>query len=146
MSNATSAYLGYRFPPAIISHCVGLYFRFSVSYRDFEIMIAERCVVVADEWIWAWCDKFGQDDAKRVRVRRGKLGDTWHLVAVYLKIVNTMHHGVQVCNVFKVAGRNFRLRRIKASFPRALKPCACADPRTRNDTPSIHSNLLTLTV
>lgn len=27
-------YRGYRFPCEIIAHCVGLYFRFSLSFRD----------------------------------------------------------------------------------------------------------------
>ncbi|TMH32114.1 MAG: IS6 family transposase, partial [Betaproteobacteria bacterium] len=33
-----------------------------------------------------WCYKFGQDYAKRIRARRGQLGDTWHLDEVYLSI------------------------------------------------------------
>lgn len=77
---------GYRFPPEIVSYCVWLYFRFSVSYRDIEELMAERGVTVTYESIRAWCYKFGQDYAKRIRARRGQLGDTWHLDEVYLKI------------------------------------------------------------
>lgn len=29
-------YKSHRFPPEIISHCVWLYYRFSLSYRDIE--------------------------------------------------------------------------------------------------------------
>ena len=39
------SYRGYRFPATVISHCVWLYFRFSLSYRDVEEMMAERGVV-----------------------------------------------------------------------------------------------------
>jgi transposase-like protein len=74
-----SPYRGYRFPPEIISYCVWLYFRFSVSYRDIEELMAERGVTVTYESIRAWCYKFGRDYAKRIRTRGGMLGDTWHL-------------------------------------------------------------------
>jgi tripartite-type tricarboxylate transporter receptor subunit TctC len=42
MNKLASPYHGYRFPPDIISYCVWLYFRFSVSYRDVEELMAER--------------------------------------------------------------------------------------------------------
>jgi putative transposase len=86
MNSLRSPYHGYRFPREIISYCVWLYFRFSVSYRDIEELMAERGVTVTYETIRAWCYKFGQDYAKRIRARRGRLGDTWHLDEVYLKI------------------------------------------------------------
>jgi putative transposase len=86
MNIPRSPYSGYRFPPEIISYCVWLYFRFSVSYRDIEELMAERGVIVTYETIRAWCYKFGKDYAKRIRARRGRLGDTWHLDEVYLKI------------------------------------------------------------
>jgi putative transposase len=86
MNIPRSPYRGYRFPPEIISYCVWLYFRFSVSYRDIEELMAERGVTVTYETIRAWCYKFGKDYAKRIRARRGQLGDTWHLDEVYLKI------------------------------------------------------------
>jgi putative transposase len=86
MNTPRSPYSGYRFPPEIISYCVWLYFRFSVSYRDIEVLMAERGVTVTYESIRAWCYKFGRDYAKRIRARRGQLGDTWYLDEVYLKI------------------------------------------------------------
>ena len=49
MNSPRSPYHGYRFPPEIISYCVWLYFRFSVSYRDIEELMAERGVVVTYE-------------------------------------------------------------------------------------------------
>ena len=35
-------YHGHRFPAAIISHCVWLYYRFTLSYRDVEEMMLQR--------------------------------------------------------------------------------------------------------
>jgi transposase-like protein len=39
-------YRGYRLPKEIISYCVWLYFRFGVSFRDVEELMAARGVVV----------------------------------------------------------------------------------------------------
>src|ERR1700681_1928179 len=58
MNAPRSSYHGYRFPSEIISYCVWLYFRFSVSYRDIEELMAERGVTVTYESIRAWCYKF----------------------------------------------------------------------------------------
>ena len=92
MNIPRSPYSGYRFPSEIISYCVWLYFRFSVSYRDIEELMAERGVTVTYESIRAWCYKFGRDYAKRIRARRGRLGDTWHLDEVYLKIAGRLQY------------------------------------------------------
>jgi hypothetical protein len=55
-----SLYRGHRFPPEIISHCIWLYFRFGVSFRDVEEMMASRGVLLSYETVRRWCDKFGQ--------------------------------------------------------------------------------------
>jgi putative transposase len=49
-------------------------------------MMAERGVTVTYETIRAWCERFGREYTKRIRARRGKLGDTWHLDEVFIKI------------------------------------------------------------
>ena len=43
--NDASPYRGYRFPPEIIAHAVWLYFRFHLSFRDFQDLLAERGVI-----------------------------------------------------------------------------------------------------
>ena len=84
--NSNRRYKGHRFPIDVISQCVWLYFRFSLSYRDAELMMAERGLVVSYETVRRWCDKFGREYAKRLRRCQGPPGDTWHLDEVYLKI------------------------------------------------------------
>jgi hypothetical protein len=54
------AYTGYRFPTEIISHAVWLYFRFSLSYRDVEELLAARGVVLTYETVRQWCRKLDQ--------------------------------------------------------------------------------------
>ena len=59
-SLAPVSYKGFRFPEEIIAHAVWLYYRFNLSYRDVEELLAARGVVVTYETIRQWCRKFGQ--------------------------------------------------------------------------------------
>src|SRR3954454_343182 len=94
MKEQTAApdYKRHRFPPAIIGHAVWLYFRFALSYRDVEELLAERAVFVTDETIRQWCRKFGQPYANELRRRRPRPGDTWHLDEVFIQINGTQHY------------------------------------------------------
>lgn len=58
-------YKRYRFPAEIISHCVWLFFRFCLSYRDVDALMAERGVVLTYEAVRDWCRKFGQTYANQ---------------------------------------------------------------------------------
>ena len=72
--------------PAIISHAVWLYHRFALSFRDVEDLLARRGVEVTYEAIRKWCRRFGPEYAGRLRRRRGRLGDTWHLDEVFVTL------------------------------------------------------------
>ncbi|EFH83034.1 IS6 family transposase [Ktedonobacter racemifer] len=89
---SASLYKGFRFPSEIIGHCIWLYFRFSLSFRDVEEMMAERGVVLTYETIRQWCLKFGQTYANELKHRRPKTGDKWHLDEVCLKINGKTHY------------------------------------------------------
>ena len=86
MTSARPIYHGYRFPPEIISHAVWLYFRFGLSFRDVEDLLAQRGITVTHETIRQWCLSFGRAYARRLRRRRGQMGDTWHLDEVFVRI------------------------------------------------------------
>ena len=60
MLSSVSRYHRHRFPAEIISHCVWLYFRFALSFRDVEEMLAMRGVKLSYETIREWTLKFGQ--------------------------------------------------------------------------------------
>ena len=81
MTSHPASYHGYRFPPEIISHAVWLYYRFSLSFRAAEDLLAQRGITVSYEAIRQWCQTFGLDYARRLRRRRGRMGDTWYLDA-----------------------------------------------------------------
>ena len=88
----SNRYKCHRFPAEIISHSVWLYFRFGVSFRAVEEMMAARGVVVSYETIRCWCDKFGKAYADGLRRRRARTGDKWHLDEVFLKINGITHY------------------------------------------------------
>src|SRR5215218_3204631 len=92
MPSEPATYPGYRFPAEIIGHAVWLYHVFGLSLRDVELILAERGVVVSHESIRQWCLKFGGDFAHRLRRRRPRPGDTWHLDEVYLRIDGVLHY------------------------------------------------------
>jgi putative transposase len=71
---------------------VGIYFRFSLSYRDVEELLFARGVIVTYEAIRKWCRKFGQSYAKQLRLRRPQTGDKWHLDEVFLTIHGERHY------------------------------------------------------
>ena len=76
MNALSHPYSSYRFPAEIISHAVWLYFRFTLSFRDIEELLAARGVVVTYEAVRQWCLKFGHQYAKEIRRRRPRPGDT----------------------------------------------------------------------
>ena len=82
----------HRFPAEIISHTVWLYHVFSLSLRDVELLLAERGVVVSYETVRRWCEKFGESSAKRLRRRRPRPGDKWHLDEVFIRIQGVQHY------------------------------------------------------
>ena len=86
MTSQRPSYRGYRFSPAIISHAVWLYHRFGLSFRDVEDLLAERGITVTYEAIRHRCRMFGRAYARRLRHRRGRQGDTWHLDELFVKI------------------------------------------------------------
>src|SRR5271157_2038980 len=82
----------HRFPAELISHAVWLYHVFSLSFRDVELLLAERGVVVSYESIRRWCLKFGASFANRLRRRRPRPGDKWHLDEVFIRIQGELHY------------------------------------------------------
>ncbi len=85
------SYAGYRFPAEIISHAVWLYFRFPLSLRMVDELLAARGIIVSHETIRQWALTFGQAFANQVRRRLAAAGDTWHMNKVVLTIAGVKH-------------------------------------------------------
>ena len=127
------SYRRYRYTVEIISHAVWLYFRFHLSLRDVEELLAERGVTVTYETIRAWCAKFGPRYAAGLRRRRARPSDKWHLDEVQLKIKGTRHwlwravdkHGV----VVDILVQQRRDQHAAETFLRRVIEAAGCEPR-----------------
>ena len=80
------SYKGHRYPAEIIAHCVWLYHRFPLGFREVEELMLVRGVIVTHETIRQWCAKFGPVYAAGLRRRQPRPGDKWHLDEVFLTI------------------------------------------------------------
>jgi putative transposase len=92
MEKTSTMYKRHRFPPEIIQHAVWLYYRFNLSHRDIEDLMAVRGIVVSYESIRLWCNKFGPKYARRLRRRNQGFGDTFFIDEVFVKIDGIQHY------------------------------------------------------
>src|ERR1700758_852114 len=83
---ASQSYSRHRFPPEIIQHAIWLYLRFTLSYRDVEDLLAERGLEISYETVRRWVLKFGPVIARRLRQRRPRPSDRWHLDEMVVRI------------------------------------------------------------
>ncbi|MGV2125534.1 IS6 family transposase [Agrobacterium vitis] len=85
-------YRRHRFPADVIAHAVWLYFRFPLSLRMVEDVLAARGVIVSHQTVRLWAEKFGRHFANDIRRRSaGRLGDIWHFDEVVITIAGKKH-------------------------------------------------------
>jgi putative transposase len=84
-------YARHRFSAEVISYAVWLYFRFPLSLRMVEEMLAARGIEVSHETVRRWAMKFGQSFATQIRRRLPAPGDKWHLDEVVISIAGRKH-------------------------------------------------------
>jgi len=92
MNYSPDPHYRHRFPAELISHAVWLYHVFSLSFRDVELILAERGAIVSYESIRRWCLKFGARFADNLRRRRPLPGDKWHLDEVFIRTQGELHY------------------------------------------------------
>ena len=130
-----NTYKRHRFPSEIISYAVWLYYRFNLSHRDIEDLLAERGITASYESIRLWCIKFGATYARRLKRRHQGYGDTFFIDEVFVKISGKQHYlwravdqDGEVVDVFLQARRDGaaakrffkRLLRINQGEPRKI--------------------------
>jgi putative transposase len=84
-----NTYKRHRFPPDIISYAVWLYYRFNLSHRDIDDLLAERGIIVSYETIRLWCIKFGATYTKRLLRSHG--GEPRKIVTDKLRSYGVAH-------------------------------------------------------
>jgi putative transposase len=90
-STRAPRYARHRFPAEVISYAVWLYFRFPLSLRMVEEMLAARGIGVSYETVRQWALKFGQSFANQIRRRLPAAGGKWHLDEVVITIAGEKH-------------------------------------------------------
>jgi transposase-like protein len=78
-------------PPEVISYAVWLYFRFPLSLRMVEEMLAAREICVTYETVRQWGKKFGRAFSDQIRQRAPARGDKWHMDEVVVSIAGEQH-------------------------------------------------------
>ena len=85
-------YRRHWFPVEVIAHAVWLYFRFPLSLRMVEDMLAARGIIVSHQTVRLWAEKFGRHFANDIRKRSaGRLGDKWYLDEVVIPFQGRKH-------------------------------------------------------
>jgi putative transposase len=82
---------GFRFPREVISFAVWAYYRFAMSLRDVEDLLAARDIVVSHESVREWINRFGPQMAAQIRRDRPAPADKWHLDEVVITIRGEPH-------------------------------------------------------
>ncbi|MFF0110078.1 IS6 family transposase [Streptomyces hirsutus] len=133
VSSASPSYKGHRYPVEVISHCVWLYFRFPLSFREVEELMLQRGVIVSHETVRRWCMKFGQAYANGLRRRRPRPGDKGHLDEVFLKINGERKYLWRAVDadgtVLDILVQNRRDKTAARRFFRKLLKTTCSVPR-----------------
>jgi putative transposase len=72
-----------------------LYYRFNLSHRDIEDLLAERGITVSREAIRLWCIKFGAIYARRLKRKHRGYGDTFFIDEVFAGMPDQKINGKQ---------------------------------------------------
>ncbi|WP_405720468.1 IS6 family transposase [Streptomyces sp. NBC_00046] len=130
MDSTPPSYKGHRYPVEVISHCVWLYFRFPLSFREVEELMLQRGCIVSYETISRWCLKFGQPYANALRRRCPRPGDKWHLDEVFITINGEQKYLWRAVdqdgNVLDILVQNQRKAAARRFFRRLLKGIGAA--------------------
>jgi putative transposase len=101
--------------------------------RNVEDLLAERGVEVSYESVRQWCNRFGPQYARTLKKRHGRLGDTWHLDEVFIKIRGKQHYLWRAVDqdgdTIDILVRKHRNKRAAKRFFRKLLKSQCVSPR-----------------
>ncbi len=80
-----------KFDVWYFQYAARLYFRFDLSHRNIEDLLAQRGIIVTYESIRLWCDKFGSKYARRLRERHQGYSNTHQSLMLYSTSVAGNH-------------------------------------------------------
>ncbi len=133
MDAVSPSYKGCRYPAEVIAHCVWLYHRFPLSFREVEELMLARGAIVSYETVRQWCAKFGPTYARALRRRRPRAGDKWRLDEVFVKINGERYYlwraVDQYGNVLDILVQSRRDAKAAKRFLSKLMKKQCRTPR-----------------
>ena len=114
-------------------HAVWLYYRFCLSYRDVEDLLAERGIRVSYETVRRWCIRFGPLYANRLSKRCGPVGDQWFVDEGFIRIDGRLYYLFRAVDrdgqILDVLVQKRRNKAAAARFFRRLLKQQCRAPR-----------------
>ena len=84
--NRSALFRGRHFEDLIIILCVRWYLRYSLSYRDLEEMMAERCLSVDHVTIWRWVQHYAPILNQRLRHELRQPNRSWRVAETYVRV------------------------------------------------------------
>ena len=101
--------------------------------RDVEELLAERGIIVTYESIRQWCNHFGPEYTRALKKRSGRLGDSWYLDEVFIKIQEELHYLGRAVDqdgdTIDILMQKRRNKQAAKRFFRKLLKGQCASPR-----------------
>jgi transposase, IS6 family len=77
---------GRHFEDQIIILCVRWYLRYSLSYRDLQELMAERCLSVDHTTVWRWVQRYAPVLNQRIRRERRPTNRSWRVDETYVRV------------------------------------------------------------
>ena len=87
-----NTYKRHRFPAEIMSYAVWFYYRFNLSHRDIEDLLAELGITVSREAIRLWFIKYGAVYTRRLKRTHQGYGDKLFIDEVFVRINGKQHY------------------------------------------------------
>ena len=72
--------------PQLILCAVRWYLRYSLSLRDVEELLEERCLEVDHTTVWRWVQRYGPELEQRLRRHLKPTNKSWRVDETYLKV------------------------------------------------------------
>jgi IS6 family transposase len=70
----------------VILLAVGWYLRFSLSYREVEELLAERCLLVDHVTVWRWVQRYAPEVNRRLRSWLKPTNDSGRVDETYIRV------------------------------------------------------------
>lgn len=84
--NRQALFKGRQFTAEVILWAGRWYLRFPISYRDLELMLADRGVLVDHTTIYRWIQAYAPELEKRLRPHLHRCNGSWRVDETYLKV------------------------------------------------------------